>query len=170
MKKRPQENEYNSYYNGYITLVQGNNILENLEKIKNESLKFYRKIEREKWEKPYAPNKWTLKEMLIHLIDTERVMVYRALRVSRNDKTPLPGFDQDFYAPNSNANKRSIESILKEYEMVRNASISLFENLSEEMFSNFGTASEAPITPLALAYIIAGHDIHHQNITKEKYL
>lgn len=124
----------------------------------------------------YGPNKWTIKEILVHLIDDERVFAYRALRYARNDNTPLHGFDQDFYAKNSMANERSLESIFEEYELVRKSTISLFQNLPEDSFLRGGEGIDHDgsiinkRTVRGLAYHIAGHELRHFNIIKERYL
>ena len=103
-------------------------------------------------------------------MDTERISAYRALRIARNDKTPLPGFEQDGYIPFANANNRSIKSILYEYETIRNATLSLASSFREEDFLRMGTANNNPISVRALFYHIAGHELHHLNVIKEKYL
>jgi hypothetical protein len=118
----------------------------------------------------YAKDKWTIKEILVHIIDDERIYGYRALRFARNDKTDLPGFDQDDYTLSSRANERSIENILAEYEAVRHATIALFNGLPENSFMRMGVANRNKATVRALAYHIAGHELHHVNIIKEKYL
>jgi uncharacterized damage-inducible protein DinB len=118
----------------------------------------------------YAKNKWTIKEILVHIIDDERIYAYRALCFARNDKTELPGFEQDDYALFSNANERSIENILNEYEAVRNATITLFESFDEAALLRKGIANKNGATVRALGYHLAGHELHHINIIKEKYL
>jgi len=118
----------------------------------------------------YAQNKWTIKEILVHIIDDERIYAYRALCFARNDKTELPGFEQDDYALHSRANERSLENILEEYEAVRNATIALFNGLPEDSLLRMGTANNNKATVRAMAYHIAGHELHHMNIIKEKYL
>ena len=118
----------------------------------------------------YAENKWTIKEILVHIIDDERIYAYRALCFARNDKTELPGFEQDDYALYSEANERSIENILEEYKAVRNSTIALFNGLPEKSLLRRGTANNNKATVRALAYHIAGHELHHINIIKEKYL
>jgi uncharacterized damage-inducible protein DinB len=124
----------------------------------------------EKLDYKYAENKWTIKEILVHIIDGERVFAYRALRFARNDATELPGFEQDDYVLYSRANERSIEDILEEYEAVRNATIALFKGLPEDSFLRIGTANDNQATVRALAYQIAGHELHHMKVIKEKYL
>ncbi|MBX2876106.1 MAG: DinB family protein [Saprospiraceae bacterium] len=120
----------------------------------------------------YAEGKWTIKEILVHLIDDERIYTYRALRFARNDQTDLPGFDQEHYARFSDANQRSIESILEEYEAVRQATLQMYEYLPEEALMRGGTADgpEHYRSVRAFIYHLAGHELRHLNIIKEKYL
>ncbi len=118
----------------------------------------------------YAPNKWTIKEILLHMIDDERIYSYRALRFARNDTTPLPGFDQEPFARYSKANERTMESLIDEYQTVRNATISLIANLPEEALIRGGIANDHFVTVRALIYHLAGHELHHVNIINEKYL
>ena len=168
--KRPAPEECAPYYKRYIDQVEGDDIIKILEKEKEETTKFLESIPWDKWEHAYAEGKWTLAEVLMHLIDGERIFAYRALRIARNDQTPLPGFEQDDYVPFTEANKRLPASIVREYQTVRDASLSLFSHFSDAMWERFGTASNNPVTPLALAYIIAGHELHHLKIIKERYL
>ena len=168
--QRPALNESNDYFRLYINKVAGNDIIAALSRGQKMMEDFCKYIPSDKWDYRYAEGKWTIREVLAHIIDTERVMTYRALRIARNDKTPLPGFEQDDYTQYSNANKRSPESLLAEYMAVRAASLALFLNFDDEMFGRIGTASGYPISPRALAYIIAGHEIHHLAIVREKYL
>lgn len=165
-----ESHEYNNYYSGYINQVTGGNIMESLEKGKTEILKFFESIPGEKWIYSYADGKWTIKEVVQHLLDTERVFAYRALCFSRKDDVELPGFDQDDYLRNSNANSRTKESLIEEYLSIRDASISLFKSFSEEMLLQIGIASNNPLSVRAAGYIIAGHEIHHCNVIKERYL
>lgn len=118
----------------------------------------------------YGEGKWTIAEVLVHLIDSERVFQYRAFRISRNDKTPLPGFEQDDYVLESNANQRTKEDILNEFLIVREASINLFDLLSNDILKRTGTASGLPWSVAALGLVISGHQRHHFNIIRERYL
>ena len=118
----------------------------------------------------YGEGKWTVAEVLVHLIDSERVFQYRAFRICRNDKTALPGFEQDDYVLESLANKRTKEDILDEYLTVRDASINLFNVMSNDLLKRTGTASGLPWTVAALGLVISGHQRHHFNILKERYL
>jgi hypothetical protein len=118
----------------------------------------------------YAPGKWSVKDILQHIIDTERIMSYRALRIGRNDPTPLPGFDENTYAENTGANQRSIADLYDEYAAVRQSSILLFRSLDATMMLRVGTASDKPISPLALGYVLVGHAKHHVTIIQERYV
>jgi len=167
--RRPIEGEHSSYYQGYIDQVQSDNFLEVLKDALSETVPYLESLPAEKWDYKYAPEKWTIKEVMLHIIDTERVFSYRAMRVSRNDKTPLPGFEQDDFVPNSNASNRSGESIIEEYKALRNSTIQLYQNFSQEQLDRIGTASGFPVSALALGFITAGHEIHHLRILKERY-
>jgi uncharacterized damage-inducible protein DinB len=120
----------------------------------------------------YEPGKWSIKEILVHITDDERIYAYRALRFARNEKLKLPGFDQDAYTLYSEADKRDLGNIFDEYEAVRNATITLFNGLPENSLDRmgYGTATAADATARALLYHIAGHELHHINIIKERYL
>ncbi|MGB0931002.1 MAG: DinB family protein [Chitinophagales bacterium] len=168
--QRPDIHESNDYFKRYINKVVGNDIVASLSKGQKMMESFCRLIPSEKWDYRYAEDKWTIKEVVMHIIDTERIMAYRALRIARNDKTSLPGFEQDDYIANSKTHKRSPESLLAEYMAVRSATLSLFIHFDEEMFKRMGTASGYPISVRALAYIIAGHETHHLAIVQERYL
>ena len=170
MNRRPNANEFNPYYQTYVGKVGEGNILSILEQQEAEMASFYESIPEDRWEYRYAEGKWTPKEVLLHIIDAERVFSYRALRVGRADTTPMPGFDQDPYVDTSAANDRTPASLIAEYRAVRQATLALFKNLPASAWDQLGTASDSPISPLALAYIIAGHEIHHSMITKERYL
>jgi hypothetical protein len=162
--------EFNSYYAPYVNLVESKDIIVSLEKSFEETLSFYSSIPEDKWLYSYAEGKWTINEVVQHLLDTERVFAYRALCFSRKDIIELPGFDQDEYLINSNANSRSKESIIEEYESVRNATITLFKSFSEEMLIQIGVASNSPLSVRASGYIIIGHEKHHCNVIKDNYL
>jgi uncharacterized damage-inducible protein DinB len=132
--------------------------------------KFIRSLPEEKLSYRYAEGKWTIREILAHLIDDERIYAYRALRFARNDYTELPGFDQDAYAVNSGANERTIEDLLQEFAAVRNATISLFESFDSQVLTRTGVASGNVMSVRAAAYHIAGHELRHMNIIRERYL
>lgn len=170
INRRPATGEFGEYYLKYISLVEGTDILTELETSKDTFVEFLKSIPEDKWDYAYRWGKWTIKEVILHLIDTERVFAYRALRVGRKDSTSLPGFEQDDYVPASQAAHRTPASLIEEYAAVREASIQLFKNLPTAAFDEIGTASENPISPLASAFIIVGHQQHHWNLFVEKYL
>jgi hypothetical protein len=169
--EKPREGEFPGYAIMYIKLLPGDGLLlqhlaENFTKVKE----FILSLPGEKLTYAYEKNKWTIKEILVHIIDDERIYAYRALCFARNEKTALPGFEQDDYVRFSNANARSIENILQEYAAVRNATIALFEGFDEIALLREGIANNNKATVRALGYHIAGHELHHINIIKEKYL
>jgi len=168
---KPQEGEFPPYADMYIRLMPDDGLL--LKHLRDNFIAMKQLIlslPEEKLNYRYAQNKWTIKEILVHIIDDERIYAYRALCFARNDKTELPGFEQDDYALHSRANERSLENILEEYEAVRNATIALFNGLPEDSLLRMGTANNNKATVRAMAYHIAGHELHHMNIIKEKYL
>ena len=168
---KPNEGEYPSYASMYIRLLPDDGLLlEHLQSNFVAMKELILSLPGEKLNYRYAAGKWTIKEILVHIVDDERIYAYRALRFARNDKTELPGFEQDDYAMASHANERSIESIFEEYKAVRDSTIALFNALPEDVFLRMGTADNKKATVRALAYHIAGHELHHMNIIKEKYL
>ena len=169
--EKPKDGEFPPYADMYIRLLPDDGLLlKHLEDNFIATKELILSLNEEKLNYRYAANKWTIKEILVHIIDDERIYAYRALRFARNDKTELPGFEQDDYTFHSQANTRSLESILGEYEAVRYATIALFNGLPEDAFLRRGTANNNKATVRALAYHIAGHELHHMNIIREKYL
>ena len=169
--EKPKDGEFPPYANMYIQLLPGDGLL--LKHLKNNFIatkELILSLPEGKLNYRYAENKWTIKEVLVHIIDDERIYAYRALRFARNDQTELPGFEQDDYVLYSRANERSIKNIMEEYEVVRGSTIALFDGLPEDSFLRMGTANNNKVTVRALAYHIAGHELHHINIIKEKYL
>lgn len=163
--------EYNEYYKRYIDkLSEQTSLRKGYITGKNDVLQFFKSIPEDKLEYRYAPEKWTVKEVFQHLIDTERIFMYRCFRVARRDTTPLMGFDQDIYVKPSMANAKSIENLLNEYEINRNNSIVMIDSLSDEDLSFVGTASDSPMSARAAAFTILGHDIWHMDVIKERYL
>ncbi len=169
-KRRPTTDEYVPYQEAYISQVEGDDFLSTLKMSLPRTTSFLKDLPADKWEHTYEPGKWTIKEIMLHLIDTERIMAYRALRIARNDRTPLAGFEQDDYVPYSNASERTPDSIMMEYFTLRKSTIDLFKNFSDEVYDRLGTASDKPISVLALGYIIAGHELHHLEVIRDKYL
>jgi uncharacterized damage-inducible protein DinB len=173
MKKieKPEEGEYAPYTIMYIGLLPDDGlVLKYLEENLKATKDFILSLPEEKLIYRYAEGKWTIKEILVHLIDDERIYAYRALRFARNDKTELPGFEQDDYAIHSGANEREIKDILKEFTTVRKATISLFEGLDGKALTRTGVASGNIMSVRAASYHIAGHEMRHLNIIKERYL
>jgi len=167
---RPKENEYAPYYHTYVSKVPDGEILTNLRHIHHETQELIANLSEEKGDYRYAEGKWTIKEVLMHLIDTEQVMAYRALRVARKDKTPMPGFDQNLFAESVDVSKRTLKSLAEEYAITRDLSHVMFRHFTPQAFERMGTASDNPVSVRALAYIIMGHEIHHRKVLMEKYL
>ncbi|MEP6786785.1 MAG: DinB family protein [Acidobacteriota bacterium] len=166
----PETTEFAPYYNTYISLVEPGNVLPILETQPAELREMFSGMLEEQGNYRYADGKWTIKEVLSHLIDGERMFAYRVLRISRGDETPIEGFEQDGYIENSNANNRSFAELLEEFDFQRRSNMLLLNNLSDEGARRMGTASDNPVSARALAYIMAGHVTHHVGILKERYL
>lgn len=166
---RPIKNEYDPYYHRYISLVPEEDVLIALDQQLSETLILLRGLSDQHGTFRYEPNKWSVKEVLGHMIDTERIMSYRALRIARNDRTPIEGFEQDDYVKNGAFDERSASNLAREFEQVRRATISLFRNLEPAAWERKGIANNVEVSVRALAYIIAGHELHHKAILKEKY-
>lgn len=166
-----KENELNFFYGTYLRALGENvELLTALLEGKDWMEDFIRNLKVNQLGYRYNEDKWTIAEVLVHLIDTERIFQYRAFRISRNDMTPLPGFEQDDYIKESNSNQRTKEDILYEYLTVRDASISLFKGLTDDKLKRIGTASGMPWSVAALGLAISGHQRHHETILKERYL
>ena len=163
-------NEYGTFYKGYIQILENVILQEELEICLHRFIKFVQNIPMDKFDYRYDLGKWTIKEIIQHLIDSERVFSYRALRISRNDITPLPGFDENSFVENTNAKDRSLQSLLTEMAVVRQATLSLFASFSEAQLARMGTASNHAISVRAIGFIIIGHQEHHQKIFTERYL
>lgn len=167
----PKKNEYYPGYQPYIDLVDKEHFFEQFDNVTNETIDLLKSISIDKLNYKYAENKWTIKEVLMHIIDTERGFSYRAIICLRNDKkTPLYGMDEDFYAKNVNVTNRSVESMLEEFEIVRKGFRILFENCTDEQASFLGNGVGHEISARALGYISIGHTKHHLNVIKKKYL
>jgi hypothetical protein len=168
--KRPSSSEYAPYYGKYIELVPDGPIVDVLRSQMSETLKLLRSIPEAKGSHAYAPGKWTIKEVVGHVTDGERVFSYRALRFARADATALPGFDENQYTPNGEFGSRTLQNLADELEIVRRSTAALFEGLPKDAATRMGTASNNPVSVQALAYIIAGHERHHVKLLKERYL
>ncbi len=170
MQSTLTNHNFATYFEHYINLVNDNsNFIDELNKVHQETNEILNLITEEKGVFAYAEGKWTIKELLVHLIDTERIFCNRALRFARNDQTNLPGYDHDNYVAYSGANERSLSNIAEEYDLVRAATIALFKSFNAEMLKREGTANNNQLTVLSIGYIIVGHEIHHINVLKEKY-
>lgn len=168
--KNIERSEYSDYFEYYINLNPNDTIIEGLENQLKATTDFFKNIPFEKLEYQYEAGKWTPKDILQHLIDTERVFSYRALRFARFDETPLPGYEENDFAASANANLRSIEELIEEYVIARKSTILLFKSFSDIMLESVGVASGASNSVRAIGYVITGHDIHHINVIKERYL
>lgn len=165
-----QETEYNSYYSNYILILDETELLEALKNTEEEFMAFIKEVPEDKLLYRYAEGKWTVKEVIQHLIDTERIFTYRALRFARNDQTDLPGYEQDDYIPFSGANTRSREELLVDFKATRLNSVSLFHTFSDEMLMRSGTADGNLMSVRAIGFIISGHLKHHLKVLRERYL
>jgi hypothetical protein len=167
---RPEKTEYNEYYDRYISLVPETEIVPFLESQIAELQDLFAGISEEKGAFAYAEGKWTIKELLGHLSDGERIFAYRALRISRADTTPIEGFEQDDYTENSNFNAAKLSELVDEFLYQRKSNVLFFQNLTGEAWERMGTASDSPVSVRAIAFIMAGHVRHHLRILKERYL
>lgn len=167
---KPPANEYAAYAAAYIAQVPDDGrVLEHLRQNAAIVKAHILSLPTEKLATPCAPGEWTVKEILAHIMDTERVFAYRALRVARGDQTPLPGFEQDEYVPFSGANARSLDNIFEEYAAIRAATFTLFDSLDDAAWLRIGTASDNPLSVRAAAYMIAGHELYHLASIRQNY-
>jgi len=166
----PREGEYDPYYQGYVERVPAGELATMLERGLAESLGLMRSFSEEQGVHSYAPGKWTLKEVFGHIIDTERILAYRALAIARGESQSIPGFDQDAYVDQGSFVARSWANLADEYEHVRRANLALFATFDGTTWRRSGTANDVPVTVRSLAHIIAGHEAHHLAIVRERYL
>lgn len=167
---RPLKTDFPPFFTGYIDRVQANDLAEATQKYAPSLMAFYMGLPEEKADYCYAPGKWSVKDLLQHVIDTERIMSYRLLRVSRNDQTPLASFDENNYANNAQASSRSLASLKEEFAALRKSTDLLIASLSESQMAHDGISGNHRITANALGYIIFGHMLHHKMVLEEKYL
>lgn len=166
-----QPTEYASFYANYIAQVSEEyTLVEELEISLHRFIKFVQDIPMDKFDYRYAEGKWTIKDIIQHLIDAERIFAYRVLRFARNDKTNLPGFEENDYVDEANANARSIMDLLTELSSVRHSTLILFKSFSQEELMRIGTANDSPMSVRALGFVIIGHQNHHQRVFEERYL
>ncbi|MBU2912493.1 DinB family protein [Reichenbachiella agariperforans] len=167
---KPTNDEYGAFYQGYIDhVIEEVDILGTLKNQRDEWVKCYESLDEEKWNYAYAEGKWTMKQLLRHVIDTERVFGYRAMCISRGDQTPLPGFEQDDYIIGAEDDVNTSQDLLTEFIQVRNANMSMIQNLTKNQLQKTGTASGQKTSSRAIVYILAGHMSHHMNIIKNRY-
>ena len=166
---RPEPSEYSPYHEGYISLVAGDDIMTTLDAQRRKMMLLLCGVPEEDGDLRYAPGKWSVKEVLGHVCDTERIFAYRALRISRADRTPIEGFEQDDYVRNAPFAHRPLAELIEDYIAVRRATLTLFRNLDEAAWMRQGIANNNEISVRALAYITAGHELHHRRILEEKY-
>ncbi len=166
---RPEASEHSPYFARYISLVSDADILTVLETQWKETAALLRGLSEQDGGFRYAPDKWTVREALGHMNDTERIFAYRALRIARADKTPLAGFEQDDYVLAGGFEKRTLADLREEFDAIRKSTLFLFRGLEEVAWTRQGTASDNTLSVRALAYMIAGHELHHRRILLEKY-
>jgi len=167
---RPASTEYAPFYGGYVSAVPEGDLLSLLEHQGDETLKLLGGINEAKSQHRYAPGKWTIREVVGHMIDAERVFTYRALTFARGDAGPLPSFDENAWATASNAGSRTLRDLAQEFGALRASTLAQLRGFSADEFARSGVASKNPITVRALAYIVAGHERHHVKILRERYL
>lgn len=167
---KPDETEYLPYYGKYISLVPDGNLLTILGKQIDETLALLQTIPEGQASFRYAPDKWSIRQLIGHIVDGERIFAYRALRFARNDKTAVPGFSENDYINNASFDNYPLSDLAAEFESVRRSNLFLFKHLDEEAWLRRGKANDAEVSVRALAYIIAGHELHHRNILIDRYL
>jgi hypothetical protein len=167
---RPDETEYDPYYGKYVSLVPAGDVVAVLGSQIEETLALLRSVPEERARFRYAPGKWSVKELVGHLIDTERIFSYRALRFARDDRTPLPGYEQDDYVRGGSFDAVPLDELAAEFASVRRATVFLFKHLDEGAWARRGLASDSEVSVRALAYIIAGHELHHRRVLRDRYL
>jgi len=168
--RRPVAGEYAEYFQKYIDLVEGEDLLEQLSSSFAETRDFLREIPEDKWDYKYSEDKWTVKEVVLHTMDSERIFAYRALSFARRDETELPGYDHEAYIEVAKADTRSLPDIISEFETVRKATMSLFRSFDDAMLDRTGIANENNMSVLSLGFVLVGHERHHMNIIRERYL
>ena len=158
-----------AFHQGYVQLVKDRDLFDNFEHSALLTQQMLGKLTDDRGEFAYAPGKWTIKELLCHMLDTERILAYRALRFARNDSTPLPGFEENDYAPEANAHNRTVVSIAKEMARLRLTTIDLYRSFAPAMLQRRGTANNSSISVLNLGFVISGHETHHRIVLTDRY-
>lgn len=161
---------YNDYFANYIRLTHGSNVPDALEHSTNICLGVLNNITEDQGEFSYAEGKWTVKELICHMIDTERIMTYRALCIARKEEASLPGFEENDYVANSFSNQRTVGELVEEFDVLRKSTVLMFNSFDQSVFDNFGNANGLDIDVRSIGMIIAGHALHHINILNERYL
>ena len=170
MLTKNQIGQHPEYFDRYISLLPDTDVFELLVRQPKQLKGLLQDLSEKEAEQAYAPGKWTIKEVLGHMIDTERIFAYRCLCISRHETQSLPGFDENAYVQYANFNNRILASFLEEYDLMRQSHLALFKNLNEEMLNRTGLANNQPVSAKALVVITAGHELHHINLIKERYL
>ena len=170
MTTRPDATEYEPHYAPYVALVPDGEIITILTSQLEKTLTLLRRLTEDRAGRAYAPGKWTIKEVLGHITDAERILAYRALCIARKDKTPLPGFEQDDYVAGANFNAQPISGLIEQFEAVRRSNLYLFGSFTDDAWKRRGTANGKEISTRALAYNIAGHELHHVGVLNSRYL
>ena len=167
---RPRPGDYSTYYETYIKLIEGEDILKILNDQSKRTQDILNSFSEHRGNYRYAEGKWTVKEIVGHLLDTERVFAYRALCIARGEKKSLPGFDQDDYVKEGNFNRRELFDLNYEFRLLRESNLLLFRTFTPDMLKLKGFANESSVTVLAILFMIAGHEKHHMNVLREKYM
>jgi hypothetical protein len=168
--ERPGPSEYAEYYRTYVNLVPDGDLIDTLMDQFDETALLLGPLAGDEASRPYAPGKWSIKEVVGHVIDTERIFTYRALRIARGDQTPLAGYDQEAFVQAAGFNGRSLVSLLAELHLARRSTTALFRELPPEALARTGVANNNPVSVRAIAWIIAGHERHHMKVVRERYL
>jgi uncharacterized damage-inducible protein DinB len=166
---KPSERDFNPYYGRYINQVSQNDALSAILANTPEIVSFFEQVPADKLNYAYAPGKWTVKQVLQHITDAERIFAYRALRIARADKTPLAAFEEDDYAAQARVDGLDWKDMIAEFQTVRKATEYLFKSLNDEELQRVGTASNSPVTVNALGFITPGHALHHRQVLIERY-
>jgi hypothetical protein len=169
-RQRPEPSEYAPYYGTYINRVPEGDICQILESQLARTLALLTKVGEARAGNRYAPEKWSIREVIGHVIDAERIFAYRALCFARSERIPLPGFDQDSYVQAAGFESRTLKDLSTEFELVRKSNVILFQSFTEKVWERRGVANSAEVTVRSIPYIIAGHELHHVGILKERYL
>lgn len=169
MNRKPESTEYAPFYEKYVALVPSADILSLLETQRLQMTQLLTACSERDGNFRYAPGKWSVKEVIGHLSDCERIFTYRALRIARGDSTPLPGFEQDDYVRTAGSGRRQLQDLAEEFSLIRNSTIALYRSLDDDAWARRGSANKNEVSVRALAFITAGHELHHRQILEERY-